>query len=191
MEQSRVAGRPLTVAEAHSALHHKKSYDSVWQALNREAGLFEKTPEKKWVLRSAPVPSTSKGESSAQVTLKKMLGEVIIGAGRPLTRQEMHRALEGRGRKTSVGALGGTLYRNSDYFHRTGDKWSVGPSNGVREKAAGVCTHHWMLPEPDGPTTIGVCKKCGATQEGGNSMEAVSALTGDPVHPFRQSVVRP
>ena len=32
------------------------------------------------------------------------------------------------------------------------------------------CIHHWMLPEPDGPTSIGTCLKCGATQEALNSM---------------------
>ena len=24
------------------------------------------------------------------------------------------------------------------------------------------CTHHWLLPEPDGPTVTGKCRKCSA-----------------------------
>ena len=27
------------------------------------------------------------------------------------------------------------------------------------------CTHHWLIEEPDGPTAMGVCKRCGAKRE--------------------------
>lgn len=32
-----------------------------------------------------------------------------------------------------------------------------------------ACIHHWVLPEPDGPTCVGVCKKCGARKTFSNS----------------------
>jgi len=33
-----------------------------------------------------------------------------------------------------------------------------------------TCTHHWLLPTPDGPTCIGRCKKCGEEREFSNSL---------------------
>lgn len=30
-------------------------------------------------------------------------------------------------------------------------------------------THHWMLPAPGGPTSLGTCKHCGATKEFSNA----------------------
>lgn len=33
-----------------------------------------------------------------------------------------------------------------------------------------VCeTHHWMLPAPGGPTSLGTCKHCGAEKEFSNA----------------------
>lgn len=32
-----------------------------------------------------------------------------------------------------------------------------------------VCSHHWMLPRPGGPTSNGVCKFCGAEREFSNT----------------------
>ena len=28
-----------------------------------------------------------------------------------------------------------------------------------------TCVHHWLLSDPNGPTCMGLCKKCGATRE--------------------------
>ena len=36
------------------------------------------------------------------------------------------------------------------------------------------CVHHWVFPAPTGPTSIGVCKKCGEKQEAENHMETSS-----------------
>ena len=33
------------------------------------------------------------------------------------------------------------------------------------------CVHHWGFPAPTGPTSIGVCKKCGEKQEAENHMQ--------------------
>jgi hypothetical protein len=30
-------------------------------------------------------------------------------------------------------------------------------------------THHWMLPAPGGPTSLGTCKHCGAEREFSNA----------------------
>ena len=32
------------------------------------------------------------------------------------------------------------------------------------------CVHHWVLAQPNGPTSSGVCKHCGITEEFRNSM---------------------
>ncbi len=31
------------------------------------------------------------------------------------------------------------------------------------------CAHHWLIAPPNGPTSLGTCKKCEATQEFSNS----------------------
>lgn len=37
--------------------------------------------------------------------------------------------------------------------------------------AASDCMHHWMIDEPNGPTSNGICKVCGATREFKNSIQ--------------------
>jgi hypothetical protein len=39
------------------------------------------------------------------------------------------------------------------------------------EKATkdGRCRHHWLIGSPEGPTSVGVCKLCGARKEFRNS----------------------
>lgn len=32
----------------------------------------------------------------------------------------------------------------------------------AKNKKQEECVHHWIINEPDGPTSEGVCKKCGA-----------------------------
>ena len=38
------------------------------------------------------------------------------------------------------------------------------------EQAVSECAHHWMIESPNGPTSPGVCKVCGARSEFRNSM---------------------
>ncbi len=33
------------------------------------------------------------------------------------------------------------------------------------------CMHHWMIDQPSGPTSMGKCKICGASQEFNNSVQ--------------------
>jgi hypothetical protein len=50
----------------------------------------------------------------------------------------------------------------------------------MKEEAAGsppgdcaaeaTCRHHWLIEPPNGPTSIGVCKLCGATREFDNQL---------------------
>jgi len=40
------------------------------------------------------------------------------------------------------------------------------------------CPHVWRLEEPNGPRAAGVCKRCGAAREFGNSPEEAEALAG-------------
>ena len=35
------------------------------------------------------------------------------------------------------------------------------------------CAHHWIIDFPDGPTSIGTCKLCGATAEFTNDLQTV------------------
>ena len=32
------------------------------------------------------------------------------------------------------------------------------------------CTHHWVLDQPNGPMSFGLCKLCGVTEEFPNSL---------------------
>lgn len=36
-----------------------------------------------------------------------------------------------------------------------------------------ACPHHWVIDSPNGPTSTGVCKLCGATQDFVNSLGSV------------------
>ena len=33
------------------------------------------------------------------------------------------------------------------------------------------CMHHWMIDQPNGPTSMGTCKICGLSQEFNNSVQ--------------------
>jgi len=35
------------------------------------------------------------------------------------------------------------------------------------------CVHHWIIDSPDGPTSFGKCKLCGATAEFSNDLQNV------------------
>jgi hypothetical protein len=39
--------------------------------------------------------------------------------------------------------------------------------------------HHWILGEPGGPVTTGVCKRCGATREFRNWIQEIDFITSD------------
>ena len=46
------------------------------------------------------------------------------------------------------------------------------------------CVHHWVFPAPSGPTSIGICKKCGEKQEADNHMET------SPINSYRMKAVK-
>ncbi len=39
--------------------------------------------------------------------------------------------------------------------------------------------HHWILGEPSGPVTTGMCKRCGATREFRNWLQEIDFITTD------------
>lgn len=41
------------------------------------------------------------------------------------------------------------------------------------ENRVDVCSHHWVIDSPNGPTSNGVCKLCGARQDFVNSLGTV------------------
>ena len=41
---------------------------------------------------------------------------------------------------------------------------------------ADACKHHWRLETPNGPTSTGTCKLCGASREFQNSEDGISSL---------------
>ncbi|UCC60349.1 MAG: hypothetical protein JSW38_07470 [Dehalococcoidia bacterium] len=42
------------------------------------------------------------------------------------------------------------------------------------------CPHHWLIDPPQGPTSMGICKLCGATREFDNQYSKSSeAVTGN------------
>ncbi len=43
-----------------------------------------------------------------------------------------------------------------------GSKLEIAPEESI---SAGKCCHYWMIESPQGPTSRGVCKFCGAVKE--------------------------
>lgn len=41
------------------------------------------------------------------------------------------------------------------------------------ETRSGMCSHHWVIDTPNGPTSVGTCKICGEKQEFVNSLMSV------------------
>ena len=41
------------------------------------------------------------------------------------------------------------------------------------ESQVAICSHHWVIDTPNGPTSIGTCKLCSAKQEFINSLGSV------------------
>jgi hypothetical protein len=50
----------------------------------------------------------------------------------------------------------------------------IQPDNGAGEV---TCIHHWLIEPPNGPTSMGVCKRCGAMREFDNQLPTKSAAT--------------
>lgn len=46
--------------------------------------------------------------------------------------------------------------------------------NGMAKKD-GTCPHYWVIRPPEGPTSIGICRLCGAKREFENSYKAAIA----------------
>ena len=47
------------------------------------------------------------------------------------------------------------------------------------------CTHHWLLATPNGETSRGVCKLCGAVRHFKNSEDPPNLRRGAPPRPTR------
>lgn len=45
------------------------------------------------------------------------------------------------------------------------------PVTGDERQEGPTCRHHWVIEMPNGPTSRGVCKRCGAEREFKNSSE--------------------
>ena len=52
-----------------------------------------------------------------------------------------------------------------DAIHQFGN----GGGDMATKRAKQCEIHHWMLPAPGGPTTVGVCRNCGAEKEFSNA----------------------
>ena len=51
------------------------------------------------------------------------------------------------------------------------------PDTGLPEAK---CPHHWLIEPPQGPTSMGVCKLCGATREFDNQFsKSAEVLVGN------------
>ena len=46
--------------------------------------------------------------------------------------------------------------------------------NGMAKKG-GTCTHYWVIGPPEGPTSTGICRLCGAKREFETSYKAAIA----------------
>ncbi len=60
---------------------------------------------------------------------------------------------------------------------KTAQDWVYGrykpsPENQEKLDAFMACTHHWVIERPAGPTSEGVCQKCGETRQFSNSVDA-------------------
>ena len=65
--------------------------------------------------------------------------------------------------------------------HKTAQDWvyrGVAPSAVNRDRLTDYifshCAHHWVIAAPDGPTSEGVCQRCGEKREFANSAEPTS-----------------
>ena len=46
---------------------------------------------------------------------------------------------------------------------------------GLNNFISATCAHHWVIDRPNGPTSEGVCQRCGEKREFSNSAELASA----------------
>ncbi len=56
-------------------------------------------------------------------------------------------------------------------------RYKPSPENQGRLEAFMACTHHWVIERPAGPTSEGVCQRCGEKREFTNSVEPTSIWT--------------
>jgi len=49
------------------------------------------------------------------------------------------------------------------------------------------CAHHWVIAAPNGPTSEGVCQRCGHQREFLNSVEINNSRTGQAPNQFKRS----
>jgi len=53
-----------------------------------------------------------------------------------------------------------------------------------------ICTHRWILPSPNGPTSLGVCKHCGEEKRFHNSFDETEAYQKKGRDRWNTSVLR-
>ena len=46
-------------------------------------------------------------------------------------------------------------------------------SAGTQTRSSKACVHHWRIESPNGRTSAGTCRRCGATRDFANSTENV------------------
>ena len=65
------------------------------------------------------------------------------------------------------------------------------PSRGNAERLtdfiANNCAHHWVIAAPNGPTSEGVCRRCGHQREFVNSVENTKFQIGQTPNNFKRS----
>jgi len=49
-----------------------------------------------------------------------------------------------------------------------------------RSIAESECSHHWLIEPPKGPTSMGVCKLCGARKEFDNQLKSRDSIAASP-----------
>jgi len=59
-------------------------------------------------------------------------------------------------------------------------RYKPSPENQEKLDAFMACTHHWVIDRPAGPTSEGVCQRCGEKREFANSQGPTSVWTYRP-----------
>jgi len=56
----------------------------------------------------------------------------------------------------------------------------------LQERTAVWCRHHWLIEDPAGPVSRGVCKHCGAVREFKNYVETPYWTRNEPAGPAEE-----
>ena len=61
------------------------------------------------------------------------------------------------------------------------------PPDRTQNEIESTCTHHWLIESPNGPTSEGICKRCGATRTFRNFSQPHFPYYGSPDNDWRDS----